>query len=282
MIAKNAMQFKAIVKKKAFELNVHPQLLLQTYMLERLLERISLSKYKNNFIVKGGFLISSLIGVESRTTWDLDYTLKNYELNAESILIIFKEILAIHLEDNVSFKLLKVEPIREIDMYCGLRVFLHSFYDVVCIPITVDITVGDAITPHEISHRYKLLFDEGYINFLSYNIETILAEKLEAIFSRAEASTRPKDYYDVYMITKIYGKEIDLDVLNAAIEKTFSQRNNIDLKQNYEEILNRIIKSEQLKSFWSKFIKQLNLNYDIDFLEVVNAIQNLIDRILTQ
>lgn len=224
MITKNAMQFKAIIKKMAKEKNISSQLVMQNYMLERLLERISLSKYRDNFIFKGGFLISSIVGLSSRTTMDLDTTIKGFTLTHKSITDIFKEICDIKIDDNITFEFLNVTDIRETDDYPGIRVSLKANYTPISVPLTVDVTTGDLITPKEIKHHHNSVFEDKVIYILAYNLETILAEKIETILSRSIANTRPRDFYDIYILYSLHKENIHFSILKNALEKTTIKR----------------------------------------------------------
>jgi predicted nucleotidyltransferase component of viral defense system len=206
VITKNPMQLKAFIKKKAEENNISSQLVMQNYMMERLLERISLSPYRKNFILKGGFLIAAIVGLNSRTTMDLDATIKGLDLTHESIDRIFKEICAIKIEDNITFSVLRTTEIREGDDYPGLRVALEANYHPLAVPLTVDVTTGDKITPREVKRSLQLLFDDRSISVFTYNLETVLAEKIETVLSRNIANTRPRDFYDIYILTALYGQ----------------------------------------------------------------------------
>ena len=197
MITKNPMQLKAYIKKKAAEKHISAQLVMQNYMLERLLERISLSPYKHNFIIKGGFLVSAIVGLDTRATMDLDTTIKGFTLTHEAILSIFKDVCAVQIDDDVQFEVLGVADIRETDDYPGIRVSLKANYPPISVPLTVDVTTGDMITPREIEYTFSMLFDDRTISVLAYNLETVLAEKLETVLSRNIANTRPRDYYDI-------------------------------------------------------------------------------------
>ena len=221
MITSNAMQLKAFIKNKARESNISAQLVMQNYMMERLLERVSLSKYKENLILKGGFLIAAIVGLDTRTTMDLDTTMKRFPLTHESIGSIFGEICAIKADDTVSFTVRRISDIREGDLYPGLRVHLTANYPPLAVPLTVDVTTGDVITPHEVEYSLKLMFDERSISVLAYNLETVLAEKLETVLSRNIANTRPRDFYDIYVLR---GFEYDAGVLSQALEATVGKR----------------------------------------------------------
>ncbi|GHV32381.1 hypothetical protein FACS18949_03110 [Clostridia bacterium] len=205
MITKNAMQLKAFIKNKAAENHVSAQLVMQNYMMERLLERVSLSTYKSNFILKGGFLIAAIVGLDTRTTMDLDTTIKGFTLTHESIRSIFEEVCAVKVEDDVTFSVVRVTDIREGDDYPGLRVALTANYPPLSVPLTVDVTTGDKITPGEVEYSFRLLFDDRSISIMAYNLETILAEKLETVLSRNIANTRPRDFYNIYILYALRG-----------------------------------------------------------------------------
>lgn len=252
MITKNPMQLKSFIKNKANEYNISPQLCMQNYMLERLLERVSLSSYKNNFIIKGGFLISAIVGLDTRTTMDLDTTIKGLTLNHDSIRTIFEEVCSINVEDNILFEIYNISDIRETDDYPGIRVSLKANYNPISVPLTVDVTTGDIITPREIEFSFPTLFDEGSINVLAYTIETILAEKLETVLSRNIASTRPRDYYDIYTIYALYKEKIDVVVLFDALNKAIQKRGTNFVLTNYNSIMDSIRNNNDLLERWNK------------------------------
>ena len=210
---RNPMQLKAIVKNIAKEKKVSAQLVLQNYMLERFLERVSLSDYKSRFIIKCGFLIASMVGLDSRATMDLDATIKNYPVNKDSILKMIDTIIQIPLNDDISFSVKGINDIREGDEYAGLRVMLTADYPPMSVPLKLDITTGDKITPHEVEYSYKLMMENRSISVMAYNLSTILAKKLETVISRGDQNTRPRDYYDIYILTKLQLKNIDIEVL---------------------------------------------------------------------
>lgn len=213
MITKNPMQLKAFIKNKAAEKHISAQLVMQNYMLERLLERISLSPYKHNFILKGGFLISAIVGLDTRATMDLDTTIKGFTLTHEAILSIFKVICDIQISDDVQFEIIGVSDIRETDDYPGIRVMLKANYPPISVPLTVDVTTGDMITPYEVEYTFSLLFDNRTISIFAYNLETVLAEKLETVLSRSIANTRPRDYYDIHILYVLRSSECDTSTL---------------------------------------------------------------------
>ena len=224
MITKNLMQLKALTKNEARKKNISAQLVMQNYMLERLLERISLSSYRNNFIIKGGFLISAIVGLDTRTTMDLDTTIKGFALTHESIRKIFQDICAIQINDDIQFEIINISDIRKIDDYSGIRVALKANYLPISVPLTVDVTTGDIITPREIEFSFPLLFDDRMISVLSYNIETILAEKIKTVLSRSIANTRIRDYYDIYILHTLYSEKLDKIALFQAIKQIVQKR----------------------------------------------------------
>lgn len=194
---KNSTSLKAKINNIAKSENISPQAVMQTYMLERLLERISISQYKNNFILKGGMLISSIIGIDSRTTMDMDTTIKGFTLEKENLTQILNEIIKIDVDDNIKFELLNIENIREDDDYGGFRVHINAVFDNMPTDLKIDVTTGDRITYREINYSYNLLLEDRAINIWSYNIETIIAEKYESIIKRSIFNTRIRDFYDV-------------------------------------------------------------------------------------
>lgn len=253
---------------------------MQNYMLERLLERISLSKYKNDFIIKGGFLVSAIVGLDTRTTMDLDTTIKGFTLSHESILSIFKDICAVKIEDDVEFEILGVVDIRETDDYHGIRVSLKANYAPISVPLTVDVTTGDMITPSEIKYAFPMLFDDRMISIFAYNLETILAEKLETVLSRNIANTRSRDYYDIHILYALHGEECDTVTLRAALERTMKKRGSDELLLEYPKILHDIRNSDILRKHWNKYRMEYDYAKDISFDDTCNTIFMIMQKIM--
>lgn len=279
MKTKNSMQFKAFIKKKASEKNISAQLVIQNYMLERLLERISLSKYQQNFILKGGFLISAIVGLESRATMDLDTTLKGISLNHDEIKKVFEEICQIKIDDDVSFEIDSFKDIRKADSYPGVKVGLKAIYKSLRVALFVDITTGDKITPREINYRFKLLFDDRAIKIMAYNLESLLAEKIETILSRSVSNTRSRDFYDIYIIHKLQEKNYDFSILKRAIEATAIKRGSLLVLKDYKEIISNIAESSQQQGFWKKYQKDYAYAQNIDFNNICKLIIELLDEL---
>lgn len=282
MITNNPMQLKAFIKNKAKEKNISAQLVMQNYMLERLLERISKSEYKNNFIIKGGFLISSIVGLDTRATMDLDTTIKGFTLTHESIRGIFDEICAIKIDDDINFEIVDVYDVRETDDYPGIRVSLKTNYPPISVPLTVDVTTGDLITPREIEYTFKLLFDDRSIDILAYNLETILAEKIETVLSRGVANTRPRDYYDIYILYSLRKEQCDLKVLKDALNKTTEKRGSQNILSDYKDIVDGIKVSKDLNDFWNKYQSNFEYAKDISFEYACNTILNIMNSLNKQ
>ncbi len=280
MITKNPMQLKAFIKRKAAEKNISAQLVMQNYMLERLLERISLSTYKKNFILKGGFLISAIVGLDTRATMDLDTTIKGFTLTHESIREIFEEICMIEIEDDVKFSIENISDIRETDDYPGIRVSLKAKYPPISVPLTVDVTTGDIITPREIEYTFKLLFDDRTLSILAYNLETVLAEKIETVLSRSIANTRPRDFYDIHIIYVLRGTECDKDILRQALERTTEKRGSGQVMQNFMEIIEEIKASQQMQKLWIKYQNNFDYAKDISFGEACDTIKNIMNEVM--
>lgn len=276
---KNAMQLKSIIKNIAKEKKISAQLVLQNYMLERFLERVSVSKYVNNFIVKGGFLISSLVGLDTRATMDMDATIKRYPVNKETIQKMIKEIIQIDLHDDISFTFKSIGEIREDDEYTGYRVALSANYPPMSVPLKLDITTGDKITPCEIEYKYTLMLENRKIRVLAYNMATILAEKLETVITRGDQNTRPRDYYDIYILSKIQGANININTLADALKATAEKRGSTTVLRNYKRIIENIQNSDIMKKRWENYRKDFDYAAGIEFSDTCNAVVALIEQL---
>lgn len=276
---KNAMRLKAIMKNIAKEKNISAQLVMQNFMLERLLERVSLSKYQQNFILKGGFLIAAMVGLDSRSTMDMDATIKGYPVNEQTIVDMFTDICNIDLTDDVDFTFKSISEIREGDDYNGFRVSLTANYPPMQIPLKLDITTGDEITPREIEYKFKLMLEERSISVMAYNLETVLAEKLETVISRGDLNTRPRDYYDVYILTKLQIENINLDELRLALQATTQKRGSSVIIKNYSPIIQVIKSSPIMQKQWENYRKDLEYASQITFDDVCNSVLEIIDRV---
>ena len=269
------MQLKSLIKKISKEKNISAQILLQNYMLERFLERISNSKYKDNYILKGGFLIASMIGVDIRSTMDMDATIKGYPLNEERIIEMIDDIIAIPLKDRITFERCGIEEIREKDEYVGYRISLIGNYDKMAVPLKLDITTGDKITPKEIEYRYNLMLEERSINILAYNLSTILAEKLESVIVRGDQNTRLRDYYDIFILTKLESKNIEISTLQIALRETAEKRGTYNRIKEFNQVIEMIELSDIMRQRWDNYSKKFSYVEDIKFEETCEAIKKI-------
>ena len=270
------MSFKAIINNMAKENNVTAQSVLQTYMLERLLERISISKYKDNFILKGGMLISAMLGIDSRTTMDMDTTIKGFPLTKDNITNIMDKICNIEIDDNVTLKIKKVELIREDDDYGGYRITFEAKYNnEMPVIMKIDITTGDKITYKEIKYSFTLMLEDRKIQIWSYNVETIIAEKFEAIVKRGVLSTRIRDYYDVYMLINTQSKIIDKRTLKDAITLTAQYRGTSEIIKDWKKIVEKIANDSKMQQQWKRYQKDNFYAEEIEYNDLINAISKV-------
>lgn len=277
---KNAMQLKAIMKNIAKEKHISAQLVMQNFMLERLLERISVSKYQQNFILKGGFLIAAMVGLDIRATMDMDATIKGFPVNEQTVRKMFEEICKIELADNVTFSFRSIGEIREGVEYTGYRVSMSANYPPMAVPLKVDITTGDRITPREMEYRFKLLLEDRSISVLAYNLETIMAEKLETVITRGDQNTRPRDYYDIYMLAKLQSSNIEINTLKAALNATVEKRDSAAVVKDYHEIIDSVRCSEVMQNQWKNYQKDFEYAADIVFEDVCDLVMQLMDGII--
>lgn len=274
---KNKDSLKAKVKNLALKNNIDSSYILQTFMFEALLKRIEKSNYKDNFIIKGGFLLSSLFGVDNRTTLDLDTTLKGISLTKENIEKIIDEIINIDVDDNIEFSIFSLKDIRLEEKYSGFCVHLNANFEGLKKHLLIDITTGDVITYREINFSYKTIFDDEIINILAYNIETIVAEKFEAILSKNIENTRMKDYYDLYIFTSLKWDKIDKEILKKAILNTCNNRESNEYLNDSDYYIDMICKNEFIKKLWNDYKNKYSYAKNISFENTIKAIEKIND-----
>ena len=274
---KNAMQLKAVINKTAKEKHIPAQLVMQNYMLERLLERISRSKYQGNFILKGGLLIASMVGLHSRATMDMDATIRNHPVNENSIKTMFEEIVSIPIDDDISFSFQGVGEIRKNDAYGGYRISLTANFPPMKVPLKLDITTGDKITPEAVEYKYPMMFSDGTLEIFAYNLETILAEKLETVISRGDQNTRPRDFYDIFILSKLKGNVINLDTLRRALSETSRKRNSSDLIPQYRSIVEQVIESTAMQQHWKTYQRDYEYAREVEFSLACETIIKIMD-----
>ena len=266
---KNAKSLMDKSKNLAQKCNITTNEVLQNYMFERILERLSISKYKNNFILKGGLLLSSIMGIDIRTTMDMDTCIKGITLTDDELYQVLNEILSTDVGDNVKFEIKNSKPIREEDDYGGLRYNIVALFDNIRVNLSIDIATGDLITPKEIEYTYKMMFEERNLKLMTYNIETIIAEKFQTIISRSILNSRMKDYYDLYYLLK--NKEFSNENLKEAINKTFSKRDTEI--ESINNVFFEIEKSDFVKEVWVNYAKKHIYAENINFKDIINVIR---------
>lgn len=271
----NAASLKARIRNLAKEKSIPAQIVLQNYMFERLLVRLSLSDYKDRFVLKGGMLVAAIVGLDNRATMDMDTTIRNLPLTPDSIHKALEMICDIHLNDNVNFELGTVSPIREDDIYGGFRVSLKARFDTIVVPLSIDVTAGDAVTPHPVQYEFTELFDGSKtFELWAYNIETILAEKIETILRRGVFNTRPRDYYDAYIL--ITTQQFDEETFFRALKATSIHRNTNEQIKDVNGILDSIENSREMNELWNKYRKQFHYAADIEFGQIIDAVRKVL------
>lgn len=266
-------QLKDRINNMSKENNLIANTVLQNFMMERFLERVSVSRYKDNFILKGGFLIAAMVGIEMRSTMDMDTTIKGIPVSHETIEQILKEILSVPIEDSVTFKLNSIKSIHDVSDYDDFRVSIEARFFTIRVNIKIDITTGDRIIPREVEYSYRLMFEERDISIKAYNLNTILAEKIESILSRNVANTRARDYYDVYILLTLRKNDIDLDSLENAIFEKAEERNTLEYIENRDKYLSDIEDSEELNKIWESYAQKFPYAKDIRFSEIINILK---------
>lgn len=270
-----AMSLKAKIRNIAKQKNIPAQVILQNYMFERLLVRLSASEYKDKFVLKGGMLVSAIVGLENRATMDLDTTVKNLMLTPDKIRGALENVCSIAFDDGVIFEIGTISPIREDDVYGGYRVKLNARFETLLTPLSIDVSTGDAITPHAVLYNFSEIFDdEKSYELWAYNIETIMAEKVETILRRGVFNTRPRDFYDAYILTatQTFDRAVFMDALNA----TANHRGTAQQIADVPGILHNIEESPELKAMWDKYRKQFAYASDIEYSQIMESLKSLV------
>ena len=273
-------QIKGRIKNVAKQNGSDPITLLRIYMMERFLERITYSKYKDDFIVKGGILVTSMIGISMRSTMDIDTTIRNFDLTKEETTRIVNEIKDISLDDHIEFILNDVSDIMDNMEYPGIRIHMDAKLENLIVPIKIDISTGDVITPREVRYEYPLLLEDKSIQLWSYNLETILAEKIQTILSRGLLNTRMRDFYDVTTLFDRYNDSINYNDLSLAFDKTYKKRETLSVLEHYEEILCSISEDSTLQNLWKNYCRKYKYASHIEFSTNLEIIKQLMSQML--
>ena len=266
-------------KKLAKESGLTQLELYQRFMFERILERISLSKYNENFILKGGLLLSAMLGINSRSTRDMDISIKGIDVSEEKILQVLNEILSLNIGDGVKFEMINVTDIRADDEYGGNKYHLVGKLENLKVALEIDISTGDEITPKELNYEYISIFENKKIYIDTYNIETILSEKIETILRRGKYNARMKDYYDVYFFLTKLRNEINLEIFRQALNNTLRRREAFDYYNDYKQILNGLTNDERINNYWNTYKKKTKYAQNIEFNEIIKVLEEFLDNI---
>lgn len=274
-MSSKSMSFKAKINNYAKVNHLPAQVVLQNVMFERFLDRLSKSEYRDKFVIKGGILVSALVGLDTRATMDLDTTLRKLTLTEEKVREAVEKICVVDLSDDISFRINSVAPIRRDDVYGGFRVKIEALYEDIVTPLSIDVSTGDVITPEAVEYEIGGIMDDTVrIKVWGYNIETALAEKVETILSRDVLNTRPRDYYDIYILTK--EQEYDPAIFKDALRATAEHRGTWERIENWEPILDRLEDSDDLQNLWEKYRREYYYAQDIAFEETIKAIRKLL------
>ena len=269
----SSKQLKDLIRNLSKEVGIEAHVLIRKYMMERFLERVSSSKYNGSFILKGGMLVAAFVGVEARATMDIDTTIKGIPVTIIDMERTITEISNIDLDDNVKFRIKKVSEIMDEAEYSGIRFSMDAVLDGAVIPLKIDISTGDVITPREIAYSYKLMFEDRTIPIMTYPIETVLAEKLETVISRSITNTRMRDFYDIHILLK--SQNINADILALALERTAKKRGNFSLLENAESVLKIVKSDEDMKRLWNIYQKKFKYAGEYTWDEVIHSVREL-------
>ena len=268
------MSLKARIRNIAKQKNIPAQVILQNYMFERLLVRLSVSEYKEKFVLKGGMLVAAIVGLDNRATMDMDTTLKNLPLTPEAIRNALEQICSISLDDDVSFEIGNISPIREDDLYGGYRVMVKAKLDTMLTPLSIDVSTGDVMTPDAIQYNFSEIFDdEKSYELWAYNIETVMAEKVETILRRGVFNTRPRDFYDTYILATT--QKFNMQLFLEALKATANHRGTTEQIADVKGILKNIQESLELQKMWSKYRKQFAYAKDIEYEQIMEVLRTL-------
>ena len=272
-----ARQLKDLIRNLSKKKSADAQILMRNYMMERFLERISLSEYKNQFILKGGMLVAAMVGLDARATMDLDATIKGTNVSVEDVEMIISQIISIPLDDGVSFRIKRISEIMEEADYPGVRVSMETKFDGVITPLKIDISTGDIITPREIKYNFNLMLENRTIEVWAYNLETVLAEKLETVISRNVTNTRMRDFYDIYILQKLYREQLSKDVLWDALVATAKKRETLEQieTEDIDEVFDEIQSSSVMENLWKAYQRNYSYSADIPWHTIIKSIRTL-------
>jgi predicted nucleotidyltransferase component of viral defense system len=272
---RTSRQLKALVRNMSKGDNTKALIIIRNYVMERFLERLSLSNYRDNLILKGGTLVSAMVGLDNRSTMDVDATVKNMPLSEESAEKVVADIVGIQIDDGMIFKIKSVAPIMDESDYPGIRVILETMLETMRTPLKIDFSSGDVITPHEVSYSFRLLFEDRSISILAYNLETVLSEKLETLLSRGTANTRMRDFYDIFALANTQLHSIDVDLLKRAFKNTSDKRGSSAAAESMSLILDEVENSLEMMALWKNYQRKFDYAADIGWDKIMQAVRRM-------
>lgn len=272
---KTAKQLKDLIRNLSKKKSADAQILMRNYMMERFLERISLSEYRDKFILKGGMLVAAMVGLDARSTMDLDATVKGINVNVDDVADLIAGIVSVPIDDGVTFRVNKVSEIMDEAEYPGIRVSMTTVFDGVVTPLKIDISTGDAITPREVRYSFKLMLEDRSIDILAYNLETVLAEKLETIITRATTNTRMRDFYDIYILEQLHGNTLNAQILHDALLATARKRETEGHLDEAKEVFAEVEDSPVMQQLWTAYRKKFSYAADLEWHTVMKAVRKL-------
>lgn len=272
-----AKHLKDLIRNLSKKKSADAQILMRNYMMERFLERMSVSEYKDKFILKGGMLVAAMVGLDARSTMDIDATIKGADVNVEAVERIITNIISVPMDDGVTFRVKQISEIMDEAEYPGVRISMETEFDGVRTPLKIDISTGDVITPREIQYSFKLMLEERTIDVWAYNLETVLAEKLETVISRNITNTRMRDFYDIHILLKLYGNTLDANVLGEALRATAKKRETERYLSNAVELFEEVQNDSNMLKLWNAYQKKFSYAEDISWDAVMSAVKELYD-----
>lgn len=269
---KSSRQLKDLIRNLSKKKSADAQILIRNYMMERFLERISLSEYKDKFILKGGMFVAAMVGLDARSTMDIDATVKGANVSVDDVENIIAAIIEVQIEDGVIFRVKRIQEVMDEAEYPGIRVSMETLFDGVTTPLKIDISTGDAITPREIKYRFKLMLEERTIEVWAYNLETVLAEKVETIISRNVTNTRMRDFYDIYVLLKLYGDSLNREVLHDALIATSKKRESTERVQEAEKVFEDVLESTVMQNLWASYQRKFTYAQDLEWNTITSSV----------
>ena len=272
---KTARQLKDLIRNLSKNKSADAQILMRNYVMERFLERISLSEYRDKFILKGGMLVAAMVGIDARSTMDMDATVKGTTVGIEEVKTMIDSMVSIPLDDGVTFRVKRVSEIMDEAEYAGIRVSMETEFDGVITPLKIDISTGDAITPREVRYSFKLMLEDRWIEIWAYNLETVLAENLETVASRATTNTRMRDFYDMHILSQLHGQSMNHSDLRAALLATARRRGTERYLADAPAVIDEVEADPNMEGLWRAYQRKFAYAADLSWHVVMDSVRSL-------